>query len=141
MAMDFIPDTERLRTIFGLATAPAFFLGAIAAFVSLMSMRLGASLDRLRALKTLPGEDQKQEERHLANLRRRARLLQQAIRASLVAGVTATMLLANLFATEFFGLQHAYGAGLLFGLSTICLGIGLLRFAQEAWIGSSEMDP
>jgi hypothetical protein len=141
MALDLVPDTERLRTIFGLATAPAFFLGAIAAFVSLMSMRLGAALDRLRALNTLPGEDQNQQERHFTNLRRRARLLQQAIRASLVAGVTATMLLADLFATDFFGLQHAYGAGLLFGISTVCLGIGLLRFAQEAWIGSSEVDP
>jgi len=138
--LHFIPDPERLRTIFGLATAPAFFLGAIAAFVSLMSTRLADALQRLQAFKTMSGEDQKRQEQHGANLRRRARLLQQAIRVSLVAGLTATVLLADLFATEFFGYEHAYGAGLLFGISTVCLGIGLFRFAQEAWTGSSEID-
>jgi hypothetical protein len=138
--LQFIPDPERLRTIFGLATAPAFFLGAIAGFVSLMSTRLAAALERLQASKTMSSEDQQRRERHVTNLRRRVRLLQQAIRVSLVAGVTATVLLADLFATEFFGIERAYGAGLLFGISTVCLGIGLLRFAQEAWIGSSEMD-
>jgi hypothetical protein len=138
--LHFIPDPERLRTIFGLATAPAFFLGAIAGFVSLMSTRLADALDRLQAFKALSGEEQTRQVQHGASLRRRARLLQQAIRVSLVAGVTATVLLADLFATEFFGFEHAYGAGLLFGVSTVCLGIGLLRFAQEAWMGSSEMD-
>ena len=137
--LNIVPDSERLRTIFGLATAPAFFLGSITGFVSLMSMRLATARDRLQAFKALPGEDQKRQERHAANLRRRVRLLQQAIRVSLVAGVTATVLLAALFATEFFGLEHAYGAGLLFGISTVCLGIGLFRFAQKAWIGT-EID-
>ena len=130
-----MPDTERLRTVFSLATAPAFFLGAIAAFVSLMSTRLAAAVDRLRALKT----DEDDQERHIARLRRRVRLLQQAICATLVAGVTATVLLAVLFATEFFGLRYAYGAGLLFGVSTICLGIGLFCFAQETWIGDPRV--
>ena len=87
MALDFIPDPERLRTIFGLATAPAFFLGAIAAFVSLMSTRLGAALDRLREFQAAEGEDQSHLKRHVKTQRRRVRLLQQAIRASLIAGV------------------------------------------------------
>jgi hypothetical protein len=139
--LNFVPDPERLRTIFGLATAPAFFLGAIAGFVSLMSTRLAGALDRLQTFKALSSEDQKRQGEHATGLRRRVRLLQQAIRVSLVAGVTATVLLADLFATEFFGFEHAWGAGLLFGISTVCLGIGLFRFAQEAWIGSSEMDP
>jgi hypothetical protein len=39
---DFIPDAERLSQIFSQAIAPTFFLGAVAAFISLMAARLSA---------------------------------------------------------------------------------------------------
>jgi hypothetical protein len=45
---EFIPDAVRLSQIFSQATAPTFFLGAIAAFVSLMTSRLSAVIDRTR---------------------------------------------------------------------------------------------
>jgi hypothetical protein len=35
--LDFIPDAERLSQIFSQAIAPTFFLGAVAAFISLMA--------------------------------------------------------------------------------------------------------
>ena len=50
------------------------------------------------------------------------------------------MLLAILFISEFFGLKYAYGAGLLFVISTFLLGFALFRFAQEASISLSEAD-
>src|SRR5882724_9896210 len=40
--MDLVPDIDRLTQIFSNAIAPAFFLGAVAAFVSLMMSRLAA---------------------------------------------------------------------------------------------------
>jgi hypothetical protein len=140
--MDFVPDIERLGAIFGLATAPAFFLGTIAAFVSLMSSRMAAAVDRLRKLNAAsPAEASRPERQHYARiLVRRVELLQAAIRMALVAGISATALLALLFVTEFFGFEYAYGAGLLFTVSTLLLGLALFRFAQEAWIGLSEMD-
>jgi hypothetical protein len=142
MTLDFIPDPERLRTIFSLATAPAFFLGSIAAFVSLMSSRLAAATDRLRAMRSSSdlGANDPNRERHVAILLRRVQLLQSAIRVTLVAAVIATMLLGVLFLTEYLDLRYAYGAGIVFTVATICLGIGLFRFAQEAWIGLSELD-
>jgi len=56
------------------------------------------------------------------------------------AGLCATLLLAILFVSEFFGLQYAYGAGFLFVISTFLLGFALFRFAEEARIGLSEAD-
>ena len=44
--LDFVPDIQRLTMIFSQATAPTFFLGAVAAFVSLMSSRLSAVVAR-----------------------------------------------------------------------------------------------
>jgi hypothetical protein len=41
--MELIPDIDRLTQIFSNAVAPAFFLGAVAAFVSLMMSRLASS--------------------------------------------------------------------------------------------------
>jgi hypothetical protein len=140
--IEFVPDIQRLTQIFSQATAPTFFLGAVAAFVSLMSSRLSAVVARIRALNAIPEGDPARA--HLKadvdRLRRRARLLSDGILASLVSGICATALLAIIFAAEFFGLRYAYGAGLLFVFATSFLGAGLVRFAQEARVGLSDAD-
>ena len=139
---DFIPDTERLSQIFSQAIAPTFFLGAVAAFVSLMASRLSAVMVRVQTLNAITDDDQPRVplKADVERLKRRARLLNSGILASLRAGLCATLLLAILFATEFLGLKYAYGAGLLFVISTFLLGFALFRFAQEASISLSEAD-
>lgn len=140
--IDFVPDIQRLTLIFSQATAPTFFLGAVAAFVSLMSSRLAAVVARIRALNTIPEDDAGRGhlKRDVTRLRRKARLLNSGIIASLVSGLCATTLLAILFIVEFLGLKYAYGAGLLFIVATLSLGFGLFRFAQEALVGLADAD-
>lgn len=139
--LDFVPDTERLAKIFSQATAPTFFLGAVAGFVSLMAARLSAVMERIRTLNAISDDDARA---HLKadrqRLRRRARLLNSGIVASLRGAVCATLLLAIIFLTEFMGLRYAYGAGLLFVIATFLLGFALVRFAQEAHISLDETD-
>lgn len=139
---DFIPDMERLSQIFSQAIAPTFFLGAVAAFVSLMASRLSAVMVRVQTLNAITDDDQPRVrlKADVARLRRRARLLNSGILAALRGGLCATLLLAILFASEFLGLKYAYGAGLLFMLSTFLLGFALFRFAQEARISLAEAD-
>src|SRR5262245_60625169 len=110
--LDFIPDAQRLTQIFSQALTPTFFLGAVAAFVSLMASRLSGVMERIRALNAIPEGDHERAhlKADLARLRRRARLLDSGILASLRGGLCATVLLAILFISGFFGLQHAYGA-------------------------------
>ena len=140
--LDFIPDTQRLSEIFSQALAPTFFLGAVAAFVSLMASRLSAVMERVRTLNAIPEGDHARAhlKADLERLRRRARLLHSGILASLRGGLCATLLLAIIFVTEFTGLKYAYGAGLLFILATFFLGFALFRFTQEARI-SLRADP
>ena len=133
--MELIPNIDRLTQIFSNAIAPAFFLGAVAAFVSLMMSRLAAVHERIKATRALPD----QSSTALGPLRRRARLLSDGIILSLSGGVCATLLLAVLFASQFFGLNHVYGAGVLFFVATLLLGIALFRFAQEAWLARREL--
>ena len=139
--LDFVPDTERLSKIFSQAIAPAFFLGSVAGFVSLMASRLSAVMERARNLNAIADDDARAPlKTDLDRLRRRARLLNSGILAALRGGLCATLLLVILFVTEFVGLKYAYGAGLTFIIATFFLGFALFRFAQEARIGLSEFD-
>ena len=139
---DFVPDTTRLAQIFAQATAPTFFLGAVAGFISLMASRLSGVIERARALNAITEDDRTRAhlKSDLERLRRRARLLNSGILASLRGALSATLLLAVLFFTEFVGLKYAYGAGWLFVIATGFLGFALFRFAQEAQISLSEAD-
>lgn len=139
---DFIPDTERLSQIFSQATAPTFFLGAVAGFVSLMVSRLSAVMERSQTLNAIANDDNARAhlKADLRRLRRRAAFLNSGILAALRGGLCATLLLAIIFVTEFVGLKYSYGAGLLFVIATFFLGFALFRFAQEARISVSEAD-
>ncbi|NTW88437.1 MAG: DUF2721 domain-containing protein [Desulfobulbaceae bacterium] len=140
--LDFIPDAQQLAQIFSNAMAPTFFLGAVAAFVSLMNSRLLTVIERIRTLNEILDEDQTRA--HLKvdieRLRRRTRYLVSGIHLALAGGVCATLLLAIMFTTGFLGIKHAYGAGLLFIIATAFLGFSLIRFGQEARISISEYD-
>ena len=139
--MDVVPEIERLTQIFSNAIAPAFFLGAVAAFVSLMMSRLAAVHEGIKAARALPDQNGAAagSSMALSTLVRRARLLSDGIILSLGGGICATLLLAILFATQFFGLHHAYGSAVLFIAATLLLGVALFRFAQEAWHARREL--
>jgi Protein of unknown function (DUF2721) len=138
----FIPDAERLAQIFSQATAPTFFLGAVAGFISLMASRLSDVIERTRELNAISEDDQARLhlKADLDRLRRRARLLNSGILASLRGGLCATILLAILFVSEFMGFKYAYGAGLLFVIATFFVGFALYRFSQEAGISLNQFD-
>jgi uncharacterized protein DUF2721 len=140
--LNFIPDAQRLAQIFSQAVAPTFFLGAVAAFVSLMASRLSVVIDRVRALNAIREDDQARAhlKGDLDRLRRRARFLNSGILAALRGGLCATLLLAIIFVTEFMGLKYAYGAALLFLFATFFLGFALFRFSQEARISLNNTD-
>ena len=63
---DFVPNAERLAGIFSSATAPTFFLGAVAAFASLMTSRMTTTMSRVRELNAIEEDDEKR-----AHLKRR----------------------------------------------------------------------
>src|ERR1700704_3697710 len=94
--MELVPDIDRLTQIFSNAVAPSFFLGAVAAFVSLMMSRLPAAHPDTKTTKGHP----KQDDPGVGSgsvpdqLPGRARLRNDGIILSLGGGVCATLLLA-----------------------------------------------
>jgi hypothetical protein len=140
--LNFIPDAEQLAQIFSNAVAPTFFLGAVAAFITLMNSRLLTVIGRIQVLNEISDEDNVRAylKADIDRLRRRASYLISGIHSALYGGVCATLLLAIMFITGFLGFKHAFGAGLLFIIATVFLGLALIRFAQEARISLTEYD-
>ena len=119
MALLSPPDVDQLAHVISEATAPAFVLGAVAGFVSILLTRLTAVVERIRYLNDI-GTDQQSRARlksDLPRLHRRARILNNATRLALASGVCTALLLVVAFACAFLRLEHMYGAGTLFFLA------------------------
>jgi len=124
------------------ATAPAFVLGAVAGFVSILLGRMTTVLDRIRNLNEIADDDSRRAplKSDIPRLRRRATLLNSATHLALASGMCTSLLLVVGFGSAFLKLQHEYGAALLFLLAVALLGGSLFRFGQEVRIGLRETD-
>ena len=140
--MDFLPETQQIAQVMSQATAPAFVLGAVAGFVSILLGRMTTILERIRSLNEIAEDDSVRA--HLRSdiprLQRRASLLNSAVRLALLSGMCTALLLVIGFASAFLKLRHEYGAGVLFVIALCLLGAALFRFSQEVKIGLSEAD-
>jgi hypothetical protein len=85
------PDASQLSQVISQATGPAFILGAVAGFVSILLGRMTAVMDRIRHLNDIA--DDEESRAHLRSdiprLRRRLGLLNSAARLVLASGVCA----------------------------------------------------
>lgn len=135
-------SVDRLSQAITHAIAPAFVLGAVASFVSVLTTRLATIVDRLRRLNALP--EQGHANSHLRadvpRLIRRARLTNRAIFLSVCSGAIASALLALAFASAYLGIEHIYGAAFLFMVALMFLFAALVTFALEVRIALSTYD-
>jgi Protein of unknown function (DUF2721) len=140
--MAIVPDTGQLAQVMVQATAPAFILGAVAGFISILLGRMTSVIDRIRSLHEIADEetDRAHLKSDIPRLRRRAKLLNSATSLALTSGMCTSFLLVLGFGSAFLQLQHEYGAGILFALAVALLGGSLFRFSQEVRIGLAEGD-
>jgi len=136
------PDAIQLSQVISQATAPAFVLGAVAGFVSILLGRMTAVVERIRQLNEIADDERARAhlKADIPRLRRRLNLLNGATRLALASGVCTALLLVVGFGSAFLRLQHVYGAGILFFVAVALLGVSLFRFGQEVKIGISEAD-
>jgi hypothetical protein len=136
------PDAGQLSQVISQATGPAFVLGAVAGFVSILLGRMTAVVDRIRHLNDIADNESARVrlKSDIPRLRRRLDLLNNAVLLALASGVCTALLLVVSFASAFLRLQHVFGVAMLFFLAVALLGASLFRFGQEVWIGISEAD-
>ncbi len=107
---------NELSRVISQATAPAFLLGAVAAFVSVLIGRLNRIVDRSNTLEAMDDDDptKRRLKEAVPNLRRRAMLISRAVQYAVISGIFTTLLVIVAFVSTALGFSQAYGAAVLF---------------------------
>ena len=136
------PSVSQLSNVISQAAAPAFLLGALAAFIAVLISRLNRILDRTVLLNGIPDDDtvRNRLKADLPRLMRRAAMLNRAILWAVVASISVTILVIVAFLTAFFELPHERGVAVFFMISLGAFTVSLIDFAREVRIALSEFD-
>jgi hypothetical protein len=140
-----LPDTlsvSQLSHVISQAAAPAFLLGAIAAFIAILISRLNRIIDRTIVLNGISDVDTTKHrlKADLPRLMRRTAMLNKAIFWAVISSITVTVLVIVAFASAFFAIQHERGVAILFVASLSAFTVSLVDFAREVRIALSEFD-
>jgi len=131
---------NQLSQVISQATAPAFLLGAVAAFISVLIGRLNRIVDRSLTLGAIDNNDPTKVGGDILRLRRRARLMSKAIEFAVVAGIFTTLLVIVAFGSAALGLTHAYGAAVLFVVALCFFAAALICLWLEIRIAIGGLD-
>src|SRR6202041_3251233 len=103
--MDFVPNAGQLSQVMTQSTGPAFILGAVAGFTSILLGRMTNVLDRIRSLNEIADDDTARAhlKADIPRLRHRARLLNGATHLALPSGMCTALLLVVGFVTAYVG--------------------------------------
>src|SRR5207247_5923015 len=134
------PSVNQLSQVISQAAAPAFLLGALAAFIAVLISRLNRIIDRTVILNAIPDDDPARHrlKADLPRLMRRAAMVNRAIFWAVVASISVTLLVIVAFITAFFQFQHEYGVAIFFLISLGAFTISLVDFAREVRIALIE---
>jgi hypothetical protein len=136
------PSVSQLSQVISQAVAPAFILGALAAFISVLISRLNRVVDRSQALNAIGGDNPARVhlKSDLPRLKQRAVLLNNAILFASLSAIVATLLVMVAFVSAFFGIEHERGIAVLFILTLAFFAASLINFARETRIALHEFD-
>jgi hypothetical protein len=133
---------SEISHVIGLATAPAFLLGGVIGFISLLHAQLGRILDRSRALHargtTAISTIVLQVE--LARFARRSKLLIDSIQFTVIAGVATALLIILAFVGALAKINVEVLVALLFILALSFFVAALVQFGRETAISLGESD-
>jgi len=133
---------EELHQIIAQATAPAFLLGAVAGFLSVLIGRSNRIVDRSNYLSAIEDDDpvRGRLKTDIPRLRRRAKLVNRAIEFVVISGVFTTCLVVVAFASAVLGFSHVYGAAVLFVLALGFFAAALISLWIEVRIALGDLD-
>lgn len=136
------PSVEQLSSIIGSVAAPAFLLGAVAAFISVLISRMNRVIDRSQFLHGLVDGDGTKAylKADIPRLKHRAALLNKAIFYSTVAAIITASLIIVAFACAMLHLAHEYGVAILFVAALIFFVLSLVNLARETRIALRDFD-
>jgi Protein of unknown function (DUF2721) len=133
---------DQLSLVISQAAAPAFILGAVASFLSVLVSHMSRITDRSRAINAIPDEDpiKAQLLATLPVLRLRADLVNRAIYWAVASGIATCLLMIAAFGSAYFGIRHEPGAAILFTLSLGLFTFSLISFAREVKVAMKHSE-
>jgi uncharacterized protein DUF2721 len=136
------PSIEQLGRIISNVAAPAFLLGAVAAFISVLISRINRVIDRAQFIHAIPEGDASRSflKADLPRLRRRARLLNRSLYCAIVAAVLAALIIFVAFVSALLHFAHEYGVAILFMLAMLTFCASLVDLARETSIALHDND-
>jgi uncharacterized membrane protein YgcG len=136
------PSVSQLAQVITQAIAPAFLLGALAAFVSVLTLRMNRVVDRSQMLNAIDDADETRAhlKADVARMRQRAVLLNNATLFATLSAISATLLVMVAFVSAFFSIQHERGIAFLFVVALGFFATALVNFAREIRIALHEFD-
>ncbi len=134
-------DIDHISVAITHATAPAFMLGAVAGFVSILNTRLDRIVERGRALRagSAPGVEAASAAKVGAALTRRAVLLGNAIYFGVLSALATSILLVAAFGAALLGVGHGVIVALMFVAALILLSASLVNLALELRVHMSTI--
>ena len=136
------PSVTQLSVVISQVTAPAFLLGAVAAFISVLIARMNRIIDRSQSLNAIGDGDhaKAQLKSDIPRLKRRAALLNKAILFSTISAIVTSLLVIVAFVSAYLNLRHEYGVAALFVLALIFFTASLVNLARDTAVALSEYD-
>ncbi len=142
MTIGDLTAIDHFTTVIQQSTAPAFVLTAVAGFISVTTGKLHRLVDRIREIEALDPAAPRLAELvpELPLLRKRARLLHNAIRLSLISAICTTVIIVVAFLAAFLGWRHEYGMAVLFCFALFLLAVAVIDVFREVHAGDFEFD-
>jgi len=136
------PSIDQLARIIGNVAAPAFLLGAVAAFISVLISRINRVVDRAQFLHGIGDADASKAylKADIPRLRRRTALLNRALFCSILSAILTSLIIIVAFISAMFNLAHEYGVAILFVGALLTFCISLVDLARETRIAFHDND-
>jgi len=136
------PTISQLSEVITQVTAPAFLLGAVAAFVAVLISRMNRIIERSQSLDAISDVDPAKAKlkSDIPRLKRRASLLNKSILFATISAILTSLLVIVAFVAAFLNVRHEYGVGTLFVIALGFFTASLVNLARETTIALGEFD-
>jgi hypothetical protein len=118
------------------SVAPAFLLGAVASFLSVLNLRYNRLIDQRNSIDKSDCDPVLLERRNVFT--RRARLLRRATILAVISAATAAALIVISFAYALLNITEQRGLPALFTISLVFLGVAFVEFGREVLTSRSD---
>lgn len=135
------PSIDQLSGIIATVAAPAFLLGAVASFISVLIGRINRIIDRSQFLHSVPDDGSNAYlKADLPHLKYRAALLNRALICAVISSILTGLIIIVAFISAWFRMAHEYGVALLFIGALLLFCWSLVDLARETRISLRDND-